>query len=137
MKEFTTYLTFDGTTKEAMKFYAECFGAELSMITFGEANVPHADSEKNRIMHARISKGTMTLMASDSSVNMPTKLIQGNNFSISVNCESVEETEKFYKFLIKNGKEIMPLQETFWATRFGMLTDQFGINWMFNLEKKH
>jgi PhnB protein len=67
---------------------------------------------------------------------MPGMLFQqGSNFSISIDCESVEETEKLFNAFGENGKITMPVQETFWAARFGMLTDQFGINWMFNFGK--
>jgi PhnB protein len=62
---------------------------------------------------------------------------QGNNFSININCESLEETDRLFTALGENGKVKMPLQETFWAASFGMLTDQFGIHWMFNFEKPH
>jgi PhnB protein len=72
-------------------------------------------------------------MASDTMPGMPFQ--QGNNFAINIACESVEEIDKFFAALGEKGKVIMALQETFWAARFGMLTDQFGIGWMFNFEK--
>lgn len=59
---------------------------------------------------------------------------QGNNFSMNVNCESLREIESLFTALSENGKITMLLQETFWIARFGMLTDQYGINWMFNFE---
>jgi PhnB protein len=76
----------------------------------------------------------MVLMASDF-MSTAEKLVKGNNFSISIDCESLEETERLFNQLTKNGKVIMTLGETFWVRSFGMLTDQFGINWMINLEK--
>jgi len=60
---------------------------------------------------------------------------QGTNFSICLNPESLAEAEKVFSALAEKGKVTMPLQDTFWGARFGMLTDQFGINWMFNFEK--
>ncbi len=76
----------------------------------------------------------MLLMASDSRLDMP--VTQGDNFFVSIGTESIEETERLFKALEVGGKVTMPPQETPWAMRFGMLTDKFGINWMFNFEKK-
>ena len=90
---------------------------------------------KDRIMHARLAKGSMVLMAADSMPGMSPPLQLGNNFSLNVNCESIQEVDKFFTALSDKGKVIMQPQETFWAARFGMLTDKFGIHWMFNLEK--
>jgi len=135
MKEITAYLNFDGNTREAMEFYKTCLGAELAIMTFADspmkAQVPPG-SEK-RVMHARLTKGPLKLMASDTMPGMPFQ--QGNNFSLALDCETPQETEKLFTALSAGGKVIMPLQETFWATRFGMLTDKFGLNWMLDLEK--
>ncbi len=59
---------------------------------------------------------------------------QGNNFSVTVSCESLQEIERLFAALGEKGKVTMPLQDVFWGARFGMLTDQFGINWMFNFD---
>ena len=127
------YLTFNGNCREAMTFYAKCLGAELFSMPFSEA-IPDVPADaKHRIMHARLTKGSETLMASDTMPGMPFQ--QGNNFSISVNCGSVQEIDALFAAFGEGAKITMPLQETFWAVRFGMLTDRFGINWMFNLEK--
>ena len=133
MKEFNTYLNFDGNCKEAMSFYQKCLGAELQLMPFSQAPCDMPAEAKDRIMHARLTKGPAVIMASDTMPGMPFQ--QGNNFSINIACESVEEIEKYYAALGEKGKVIMPLQETFWAARFGMVTDQFGIGWMFNFEK--
>ena len=60
---------------------------------------------------------------------------QGNNFSIALMCENLQEIEKLFAAVGEGGKVGMPLQETFWGARFGMLTDRFGVGWMFNLDK--
>ncbi|XGC80631.1 VOC family protein [Bdellovibrio bacteriovorus] len=136
MKDVNTYLTFDGSCKEAMSFYQKCLECELNMVTFGESNVPAPPEAKDRVMHARLSKGAMTLiMASDTMPGMQCR--QGDNFSISLNCESSSEAEKFFASLSEGGMVKMALQETFWASKFAMFTDKFGINWMINLEKAH
>jgi PhnB protein len=134
MKDITTYLTFDGNCREAMTFYKECLGAELHIMSFSEAPGDFPKEAKDRVMHARLSKGSAVLMASDTMPGMP--LQQGNNFSVSVNCESLEEIERLFHALSRNGKVTMALHDAFWGARFGMLTDRFGINWMFNFEKQ-
>ena len=136
MKEMTPYLNFNGNCREAMTFYAECLGAELQIMPFSQApkdqfNFP--EEAKDKVMHARLTKGSAVLMASDCPPGMP--LQQGNNFSVSVNCDSSEEVDRLFAALGKNGNAMMPAQDTFWGAHFGMLTDQFGINWMFNFDK--
>jgi len=132
MKEVVTYLNFDGNCGEAMQFYGKCLGAELQMMPF--ADTPGSSpAAKDRIMHARLTKGPSSLlMASDTQPGMP--LQQGNNFSVSVHCESIQELDKYFAALSEKGTVTMPLQDTFWGARFGMLTDQFGVRWMFNFE---
>jgi PhnB protein len=134
MKDLTTYLIFDGNCREVMTFYGHCLGSEVNFVPFSEELCGELPKEaKDRIMHARLAKGAAILMASDNMPGMPFQ--QGNNFSISINCESVDEIDKLFAALSEKGKITMPLQQTFWAARFGMLTDQFGINWMFNFEQ--
>jgi PhnB protein len=133
MKELVTYLNFNGNCRDAMKFYERCLGGELQMMPFSEVPGDHPPEAKNRIIHARLTNGSAVLMASDTMPGMPFQ--QGNNFAISVHCKSQDELERFFTALGDKGKVTMPLQDTFWGARFGMLTDQFGINWMFNFEK--
>jgi PhnB protein len=133
MKEIITYLTFDGNCRDAMKFYERCLEGELHLAPFSETPGDFPKEAKDRIMHARLTKGPAVLMASDTMPGMPFK--QGNNFSICITCESLQELEKLFTALGDKGKVTMPLQDTFWGARFGMLTDHFGINWMFNFEK--
>ena len=134
MKAVVTYLNFDGNCREAMKFYERCLGVELNLMPFSEAPGDTPKEAKDRIMHARLSKGgTTLLMASDTMPGMPFR--QGTNFSISIDCESAQEIDRLFAAFSDKGKINMPLQDTFWGARFGMLTDQFGVNWMFNFEK--
>ena len=103
------------------------------MMPFSEAPGNHPPDAKDRIMHARLTNGPAVLMASDTMPGMPFQ--QGSNFAICVNCQSQEELERFFSAIREKGNVTMPLQDTFWGARFGMLTDQFGVNWMFNFEK--
>ena len=133
MKEMMTYLNFDGNARDAMKFYARCLGGELFLMPYSEANVDAPPEARDRIMHAKLTKGSCVLMASDIMPGMPFQ--SGNNFYICLNCESLEETERVFSALGENGQVITPLQDMFWGARFGVIVDQFGINWMFNFEK--
>jgi PhnB protein len=132
MKEVVTYLNFDGNCREAMEFYKKCLGAELSLMPFSEIPGDKPKDADHRIMHARLTKGTTLLMASDTMPGRPPQ--PGNNFSISIQTESLPETERLFQALSEKGQVTMPLQDTFWGARFGMLTDQFGIQWMLNFE---
>ena len=133
MRGMQTYLTFDGQTRDAMTFYQKALGGELNIQTFRDAKMDAPKGSEDRVIHANImQKGRAILMASDTMPGMP--YTQGNNFSISVECESVAEEEKLFAALSDGGKVTMPLQDTFWGAHFGMVTDRFGINWMFNAE---
>ncbi|MEO5926858.1 MAG: VOC family protein [Bryobacteraceae bacterium] len=129
-----TYLTFNGNCREAMTFYKECLGANLHLITFGEMNPAMPAETKDRIMHASLSlaKGVSSLMASDNMPGMP--FTQGNNFSVSVLPESVEEIEKLWAAFSQGATIQHKLDDAPWGARYGMLTDKFGIQWMFNFE---
>lgn len=132
MKAFHPYLNFDGNTRDAMTFYQQCLGAELSLQSFADAKFDAPKGAEQRIIHARLTKGSAILMASDTMPGMP--YTPGNNFAVSIDCESIPEIETLFKAFSEGGKVTMPLQDMFWNARFGMLTDQFGINWMFNCE---
>ena len=133
MNAINTYLTFDGNCREAMMFYAKCLDSELQLMTFADMPGDSPKDLKDKVMHAKVGSGTNIVMASDNDVR--NKLQPGNNFSICINCESLKEIERLYAALSEKGKQTSPLQDTFWGARFGTLTDQFGIQWMFNYDK--
>ena len=135
MKKANVYLTFDGNCKQAVSFYQQCLGGQLDVMTFGEAKgVPGIKPEsKDRIMHAVLTTGPAVIMASDSMPGMPFQ--QGNNVSISIDCETEEEIDRLFQKFSKNGKITMPLDHAFWGAKFGMIIDQFGVHWMFNFDK--
>lgn len=132
MKSLVNYLNFDGNARDAMTFYAECLGADLTIQSFRESGMPVTPETENRTIHARLEKGPVSIMASDTQPGMP--FVQGNNFSLCIDCSSAEELERLFTALGSGGKVQMELQDTFWGARFGLLTDKFGVSWMFNLE---
>jgi len=134
MKSVISYLNFDGNCRDAVKFYQRCLAGELHVMPFSEAPGDFPKEAKDRVMHASVIKdGVVLLMASDTMPGAPFK--QGNNFYICVAPESAEELERLFTAFSEKGAVTMPLQDTFWGARFGMLTDRFGVNWMFNFEK--
>src|SRR6478672_10510002 len=130
------YLAFNGNCEEAFKFYEKVLGGKMiAMMKFSEtpAADQHGPDFRNKIVHARLSFGNNILMASDapSAHYEPMK-----GMSVTLNLDTPEEAEKIFKAFSEGGKVGMPIQETFWAVRFGMLTDRFGTPWMINCEKK-
>jgi PhnB protein len=129
-----TYLHFDGNCREAMTFYKECLGGELSMMSVGEspmaAQMP-PEAKKN-ILHALLKNGSITLMASD--MMGPGGVTKGNNVSLTLNCSSNKEADALYAKLSAGGKATHPMKEEFFGY-YGDLTDKFGLNWMLNHEK--
>jgi PhnB protein len=135
MKAVIPYLIFDGNCREAIEFHANSLGAELTITPYSDMPgdvSKHMDDAKNRIMHARLTKGQVLLMASDNMPGMPFQ--QGNNFNVSVDCESLDEIKTFFGAMSEGGTVTMPLQDQFWGAHFGMLKDKFGIHWMFNFD---
>ena len=132
MKEFNTYLNFDGNCRQAMEFYAKCLDADLRLMPFSQGPMEAPKGAEDRILHAHLAKGTQVIMASDCPPRTP--LHQGNNFTININCDSRQEVDQLFAALGEKGTPGMPTQDMFWGAYFGMITDQFGINWMFNFE---
>lgn len=128
------YLTFDGRCREAFEFYADALGGRItSMFPFGDTpaaeHMPTGWGDK--IMHAHLSVGDRDLMGSDAP---PGRYEKPQGFSVSLQFTKVDESERVFAALSEGGNVIMPLQQTFWAARFGMLVDRFGIPWMINCE---
>lgn len=128
------YLMFNGQCKSALKFYEQCLGAKIeTMMTYGES--PMAEEtppeSRNNIMHAHFTVNNQDLMASDCP---PEQYEQPKGFSVLLGTDNPTEAERLFHALAENGTVQMPLQETFWAARFGMVVDQFGIPWMINCE---
>jgi PhnB protein len=141
MTTVNIYLLYEGTCRAAFEFYKSVFGGEFESIsTFGEmppqeGQPPMPDDMKEMIMHVtlRINQETL-LMGSDNGGETGPPVSLGNNFSIFVHTDSVEETERIFNALSEEGTVNMPLEKTFWNSYFGMLTDQFGVNWMVSMD---
>lgn len=131
MKNVTAYLSFDGKCRQAMSFYRECFTTELEVNPYPDASGQPSSDPGAKIMHAQLVRGgTPILMASDTP--QAGSLQRGNNFSVAIDCDSVEEADRLFAALSRSGEIRMPLTDAPWGARFGMLTDQFGIQWLIN-----
>ena len=129
------YLTFNGNCEEAFKFYEKNLGAKTQgFFRYGES--PMADQTpagyKDKVMHASMTIGDKTIMGSDAP---PDRYSKPGGFSINIASQDVAEAERVFNAMAEGGQVHMPLAETFWAKRFGMFIDKFGIPWMVNVEK--
>jgi PhnB protein len=129
------YLFFAGRCEEALEFYRSAAGAEiLSLMRFSDAPEPYAGLEpgnENKIMHSAFRIGETTLMASDGRCTGQPNF---DGFSLSITVRDEKEAERVFNALAEGGKIEMPLSETFWTRKFGMLEDRFGLGWMISLE---
>jgi PhnB protein len=127
------YLTFDGNCAEAFRFYHRCLGGTIQMQTHGESpiagEVP-ADWH-DRVLHARLDFGGGVLMGSDAPAGRGGP---ASGFSVSLQYGDPAAAGRAFAALGEGGSVTMPLQQTFWARRFGMLKDRYGIGWMVNCE---
>ena len=135
--QLNPYLTFNGQCEAAFKFYEKVFGGKIeAMMTFGSS--PMAEQTppewRNKIMHARMTVGDQVLMASDAP---PDRHEAMKGIMVTLGIDDPKEAERIFRALADKGTVQMPIQETFWAARFGMLTDQFGTPWMINCEQAH
>ena len=135
MKQLVPYLNFNGQCKEALHFYQGCFeNVELSIQTFADARVDDMSQEmRDKVMHAEFKTDGLFFMASDGQAGGDFTL--GNNIHLNMQLDSITEQSVLFGKLSVNGSITMPLQQTFWDARFGMLTDKFGIQWMLNVMK--
>ncbi|HWT17402.1 MAG TPA: VOC family protein [Variovorax sp.] len=132
--KLNAYLTFNGNCAQAFAYYAEHLGGQIvASMKFGDAPEGGGGGPElaDQIMHTCMTVGAQTLMGSDAVPQYcPYEAPKG--ISVALHPESVEEAERVFAALSANGKVGMPLQQTFWATRFGTCTDQFGVPWMVN-----
>ncbi len=126
------YFNFDGKAKEAMEFYKNALGGQLTMSTFKEGGMPVEPSEAEKIMHAMlIAENGITIMASDTPKEWT--LNPGNNISISLSGDNAAELQGYWDKLSVGGTIDQPLAKAPWGDTFGMFTDKFGIRWLVNI----
>src|SRR5258706_13638398 len=133
--QMTTYLSFKGDCEAAFQLYARCLGARLGEI-YRYAGTALADQVpadwQDKVMHGSLTVGDQILMGGDVA---PERYEEPRGISLSLQIASIAEAERVFHELAEGGKTVMPLERTFWAARFGMLVDRFGIPWLINCEE--
>lgn len=129
------YLNFDGTCEEAFRFYEKCLGGRIEAM-FTHEGSPMAEQVspewRGKIMHARLVVGDTILMGSDAPAEHFEK---AQGISVCLNVEKTAEAERIFHALAEGGTVRMPIQQTFWAARYGMVVDRYGTPWMINCEQ--
>ncbi|MDX1920521.1 MAG: VOC family protein [Candidatus Caenarcaniphilales bacterium] len=134
MKQLNVYLMFEGNCQEALEFYKTCLKGEVvSKQTVGESPMESPEEYKNRIIHAEFKAEGIYFMAADAFPGQ--KVASANNVNLSINLDDPKEQEEIFGKLSEGGTIGMPLQDTFWGARFGMIVDKYGIHWMLNCQK--
>jgi len=130
------YLFFGGRCEEALEFYRSALGAEVEMLSrFKDAPDPAMAQPgmEEKVMHASFRIGETILMASDGRCEGEPRF---EGFSLSIVVPDEAAAERAFNALAEGGKVEMPLTETFWAPKFGMLEDRFGVGWMISVQHK-
>lgn len=127
------YIAFKGNCKDAINFYKDALGAEvLYTQTYGNSPMSEPGNE-DKILHSTIKVGDSHIMLCDDV--RPEAAAAGGNISLAVGLNDTARAKTIFNNLADGGNVTMPLDKTFWAEAFGMLTDKFGINWMVNCDK--
>ncbi len=131
------YIFFGGRCEEALEFYRATLGAEVQMLMrYKESPEPNPAMPEcfgDKVMHASFRVGETTLMASDGMCD-GTPNFEG--FSLSITVPDEAAADRVFKALAEGGLVTMPLERTFWAPKFGMLSDRFGVGWMVSVMHK-
>ena len=133
--QLNPHLNFNGQCEAAFKFYAQSLGGKIEFILPHEGS-PIADQVpaewRKKILHATLVVGGHVLTGADA---QPDHYQKPQGFSVTLGLQDTAEAERIFQALAENGTVQMPMQETFWAARFGMAVDRFGIPWMINCGK--
>jgi len=133
--QLNTYLHFNGQCEEAFKFYEQCLGGKIEAMVSHE-ETPFANQvpteRRRQIVHARLLVDGQVLMGMDPP---PDRYQKPHGFNVNIGVKDPAEAERIFNALSQNGTVTMQFGETFFAVRFGMLVDRFGIPWMINCEK--
>jgi PhnB protein len=130
------YLSFDGQCEAAFKFYEQCLRGKIIMLMkYGDSPLAGQTPIEwhQRVIHVTFSWGDHILQGADA---LPETYSRPQGFSVMLNIDSAVEAERIFNALSAEGTVQIPLQESFWATRFGVLVDQFRTPWTINCGKR-
>ncbi|MFN7994877.1 MAG: glyoxalase/bleomycin resistance/extradiol dioxygenase family protein [Bryobacteraceae bacterium] len=130
MLTITPYIIFRGNCRQAIEFYKNAVDAEvLFSQIMGESPMSDMGPAEN-ILHCTIKVGDSTIMMCDDP--RPDAALAGGNISMAIGLDDPERAKQLFGNLAKGGSVLMPLEKTYWAEAFGMVTDKFGVKWMVN-----
>jgi PhnB protein len=132
-----SYLSFEGRCEEALDFYKKALGAEVTgLMRFSDSPDPGSCGAgmENKVMHSNFTVGETQLMASDGMCSGSAKF---DGISLSITAKDAAEAERLFAALSEGGQVQLPMHETFFAERFGMVADKFGVSWMLIAGKDH
>lgn len=128
------YISFVDNAREAMTFYQTVFGGDLTLSTFGDMHASEDPKIVDRIMHSVLNTGEgFTLMASDTSDHAASGKGAEISISVSGGADDNRSVRDSWEALSEGASVTMPLETAMWGDTFGMLTDRFGIHWMFSI----
>jgi PhnB protein len=131
IKAATPYFILNGRAEQAIALYQRALGAKLeSLQRFGDVQGSCSEAEKGRVMHAALRVGDALVMMSDGSNSEAPP--QSGNMSVALAFDDPDQARRCFDALATNGKVIEPLFDAPWGDLFGVVNDEFGINWMFN-----
>ena len=129
------YIHFGGNAREVLSFYKNALGGDIVQLgTYGESPMPSDEDYKDKVMHARFVFDGNMIMVSDVFKGQPVST--DGNIQLSVDVDNESKLDEVFNKMTEGGSVTMPLADQFWGAKFGMLRDKFGVNWMFNFEKK-
>ncbi len=126
------HLTFNGECEAAFRYYATCLGANLKfLLKYGDSPLAQGTPPEwhDKILHATLTAGDLILTGADV---LPGEYQRPQGFSVMLHVPEPAEAERVFPALAAGGEIQMALQSTFWAARFGMLVDRFGMPWQIN-----
>src|SRR5690554_3754901 len=124
------YLMFNGNCGEAMAFYQGIFGGTVKSMTFGEVDNSCPLAMKDSIMHSSLMGGEVEFLGSDNPKPQP---VSPGNVSLAINGVNGERLTQIFNDLGQGGTIVIPLEKQIWGDLFGVVSDQFGIDWMVNI----
>jgi PhnB protein len=133
--EASVSIHFNGNCREALEFYARLLGAKIELVlTWGETPMARDAPPEwhDKVLFARLTTKNMSLVGADA---LPGTYRAPTGFNVSLSTSDLEETERYFAELARGGVVHRPLEQTFWALRYGYVTDRFGVPWEINCAK--
>ena len=129
--QLNPYLTFNGNCSEAMNFYKNLLGGELTIKTYAEMPEDVLADQKDKVMHALLTFNDNEISASD--IMNGEEVVNGTSVALSLEYDNLEEAERVFNKLSEGSSGQLSFKYTFWGTKFGLFSDKFGIQWMITL----